>query len=63
MRYVSRQQLREDFGIGFSRAHLARLEKAGNFPRRVKLSANRVVWIESEILAWCAARNEARKAA
>lgn len=63
MRYVSRRQLREMFGIAYSRAHLARLEKAGQFPQRVKLSPNRVAWVESEIIAWCAARNEARVAA
>lgn len=63
MRYVTRPQLREKFGIPHSKAQLLRLEKAGGFPRRVRLSANRVVWIESEILAWCAARNEAREAA
>lgn len=63
MRYVTRQQLREEFGIAFSRAHLARLEKAGQFPKRVKLSVNRVSWVESEVIAWCADRNQAREAA
>jgi prophage regulatory protein len=63
MKYLSRQQLREKFGIRHGRAQLARLEKAGRFPRRVRLSANRVAWIESEIIQWCAARNGARAAA
>jgi prophage regulatory protein len=63
MRYVTRQQLREEFGIPYSKAQLARLEKAGEFPRRVRLSANRVAWVEGEIVAWCAARNQAREAA
>ena len=63
MRYLTRQQLREEFGIAYSRAHLARLEKAGRFPQRVRLSANRVAWVESEVIAWGLARNQAREAA
>jgi prophage regulatory protein len=63
MRYITRAELIERFGISISRAHLARLEKAGLFPRRVRLSANKVAWIEAEILAWCATRNRAREAA
>jgi hypothetical protein len=36
--------------------HVDRLEKAGKFPRRFYLGAGRVVWKESEILAWLAAK-------
>lgn len=32
-----------------SRVHIGRLEKAGKFPRRVKISEARVGWISSEI--------------
>jgi prophage regulatory protein len=37
------------------------LKRAGKFPRRVKLSAMRVAWIESEIDEWIAARIAARR--
>jgi prophage regulatory protein len=40
--------------VPFSAAHLARLEKAGRFPRRVKLGACRVGWVESEVAEWIA---------
>jgi prophage regulatory protein len=36
-------------GIPYTRQHLARLEKAGKFPARVQIGANRVGWLESEI--------------
>lgn len=40
-------------GIRYSRQHLDRLEKAGKFPRRIKLTPNgRVGWLASEIHAW-----------
>lgn len=38
--------------VPYSPQHIARLEKAGQFPRRVKLGANRVGWFEHEIVAW-----------
>jgi prophage regulatory protein len=40
--------------VPFSAAHLARLEKAGLFPRRVKLGTCRVGWVESEVAEWIA---------
>ncbi|MCK1281807.1 AlpA family phage regulatory protein [Bradyrhizobium sp. 61] len=40
-------------GITYARQTLPRLEKAGQFPRRVKLTPNGSVrWVESEIHAW-----------
>ena len=33
-----------------------RHEKAGTFPRRVRLGPNSVAWVAEEIEAWCAAR-------
>lgn len=38
--------------VPFSRQHLLRLEKRGRFPRRIRLGANRVAWLKSEVLAW-----------
>ena len=34
----------------YSPQHIARLEKAGLFPKRVQLGPNRVGWVESEVL-------------
>lgn len=44
-------------------AHIARLEKAGLFPRRVPLGPGRVGWIESEVEGWLEARVALRDAA
>lgn len=42
--------------VGYSRDHLSRLEKAGKFPKRVKLNGSApqspVAWVEDEIDAW-----------
>jgi prophage regulatory protein len=37
---------------GLSRTTVWREERAGRFPKRVRLTANSVGWVESEILAW-----------
>ena len=41
---------------GLSRTTLWRLERRGEFPRRLRLAANSVGWIESEIRAWIETR-------
>jgi prophage regulatory protein len=35
-----------------SRARIHGLERAGRFPKRRKVSGNKVAWLESEIAAW-----------
>jgi len=47
-------------GVSYSREHLRRLEAAGNFPRRIRLSPCRIVWDLSEVMAWLNDRAEAR---
>jgi prophage regulatory protein len=42
--------------VPYSEAHIWRLERAGKFPRRAHLGANRVVWIESEIDDWLSSK-------
>jgi prophage regulatory protein len=37
---------------GLSPVTIWRLEKDGNFPKRINLSENRVGWIESEVEEW-----------
>jgi prophage regulatory protein len=50
-RLINYKQLRA-MGIDFSREHLYRLEAARQFPRRVRLSAQKIAWIESEVISW-----------
>src|ERR1700730_16760303 len=45
---VSKKELRSVHGIPYSFAHIARLEKAGLFPKRLMLGACRVAWWEDD---------------
>ena len=38
--------------VQYSPQHIARLEKAGTFPKRIKLGRCRVAWLLSEIEDW-----------
>ena len=51
---ISKKVVRER--VLYSYAHIARLEKAGKFPKRVQLGPCRVGWVESEIEDWIKAR-------
>ncbi len=59
MRIVSKRELKEL--VLYSPQHVARLEKAGQFPRRVQLGPNRVGWVESEVLDWLEERLQRRE--
>ena len=61
MRIVSKRQLKEM--VLYSPQHIARLEKAGKFPKRVQLGPNRVGWVEDEVLDWLRTRMEGREEA
>ena len=50
MRILSKRQLKEL--VLYSPQHIARLEKAGKFPKRIQLGPNRVGWVEGEVLKW-----------
>jgi len=58
MRIVSKRQLKEM--VLYSPQHIARLEKAGKFPKRVQLGPNRVGWVEDEVLDWLQSRLNCR---
>ena len=60
MRILSKRQLKEL--VLYSPQHIARLEKAGMFPKRVQIGPNRVGWIEAEVLDWLQERIERREA-
>lgn len=51
---ITRKQLVEV--VPYSLTHIARLEMASHFPRRIKLGPCRVGWVESEVNDWIAAR-------
>ena len=38
--------------VPFSPQHIARLERAGRFPKRIRLGPNRVAWLLSEVEKW-----------
>jgi prophage regulatory protein len=50
MKILSKKALREL--VLYSPQHVARLEKAGLFPKRVQLGSNRVGWVEQEVMEW-----------
>jgi len=55
MELVDPKQL-PDLGITYCNEHRRRLEMAGKFPKRVRLSAQRYAYVRAEILAYNAAR-------
>jgi len=59
MRILSKRDLKEL--VLYSPQHVARLEKAGDFPKRVQLGPNRVGWVEGEVLDWLDQRINNRK--
>ena len=42
--------------VPYSDMHVWRLEKAGKFPKRIKLGANRVGWLLNEVEDWIATK-------
>ncbi len=60
MRLLSKRQLKEM--VLYSPQHIARLEKAGKFPKRVQIGPSRVGWVEDEILDWLQSKLERREA-
>ncbi len=59
MRILSKKELKGL--VLYSPQHIARLEKAGEFPKRVKLGSNRVGWVEQEVLDWLLERLNKRE--
>lgn len=60
MRILSKRQVKEM--VLYSPQHIARLEKAGQFPKRVHIGPNRVGWVEAEVLDWLQERLDSREA-
>jgi prophage regulatory protein len=55
MKFLRFEDLQQ-YGITWSRVHLDRLQKAGQFPKKIKLGPNTAAYLESEIVAWIEAR-------
>ena len=47
--------------IALSDTTISRLERAGKFPRAIRLSPGAIAWRESDIEAWIAERAEASR--
>ena len=60
MRLLSKKDVRSK--VLYSPAHIARLEEAGKFPKRVRLGQGRVGWVEAEVDEWLLARIAERDA-
>ncbi len=60
---VSKKELKSVYGVPYSFAHIARLEAAGQFPKRVRLGACRVAWVADEVQGWIDERVALRDAA
>lgn len=60
-RFLSKRQVKDL--VLYSPQHIARLEKVGRFPKRVRLGngpRSRVGWIEQEVMDWMQKRIDAR---
>ena len=42
--------------VPFTRVHIYRLMKRGEFPRSIKIGKRRICWRESDIESWIAAK-------
>ena len=58
MRIIGKVELRKM--VLYSPQHIARLEKAGQFPIQVQLGPNRVGWVLSEVEDWLQTRLDCR---
>lgn len=58
---VSKKELKSIYGIPYSFVHIARLERAGDFPLRIKLGQCRVAWLAEEVEAWIDKRAARRR--
>jgi prophage regulatory protein len=47
--------------VGLSQATINRLHRSGDFPKKVRISANATGWWEGQINAWKARRTHAQK--
>ena len=58
MKIVGKKELKEL--VLYSSQHIARLERAGLFPKRVQVGPNRVGWVLEEVQEWLQERLDRR---
>ena len=46
--------------VPYSASHIWRLERSGEFPKRIRLGGNRVAWLQSEVESWIEGKIAAR---
>jgi prophage regulatory protein len=63
MRILNYDDLKPEKGICYSKVQLWRLEKTGEFPKRVPLGRGRHGWAEHEINEWIRSRIAVRDSA
>ncbi len=49
-----------ELGLNYSNSHQLRLEADGMFPKRVRISPQKVFWLADEIEAWIAQQSAKR---
>ena len=60
MRLITYEELRSKKGVPYSRDHLRRKCKAGEFPEPVRISTARIAWDEAEVDRWLEERLASR---
>jgi prophage regulatory protein len=54
LRIITQRELR--LLVPYTPQHILRLEKAGKFPRRIRLGQNRIGWLLTDIESWITSR-------
>ncbi len=60
MRLLTLPELKTCKGVPYSRQHVYRLVASGQFPRPLRLSENRIAFVESEVDEWIEQARTAR---
>ena len=60
MKLIDFKRLGPEKGISYSRDHLRRKVRRGEFPRPLAISSSRIAWLEADIDAWLAKKAAAR---
>lgn len=61
MKLVTMAGLKVEKGIPYTRQHIYRLVESGKFPKPIKLSENKIAFLESEIDDWIESKVQQRE--
>lgn len=56
LKLVTKRELKAVYGVPYSPQHIARLEAAGQFPKRIRLGQCRVAWLAKDVEHWIQSR-------